>query len=324
MSDLPKDRVTAGEPPFTRTGVDYFGPFLVKRGRSEVKRYGCLFTCLTTRSIHIEVSHTLDTDSFLNALQRFIARRGEPREIRSDNGTNFVGGQAELSKSIKLWNSDKIHNFMLKKEIKWIFNTPAASHMGGVWERQIRTVRTVLKGLLNQQPLDDEGLTTLMCIVEGIVNSRPITKLSDDPRDSEPLTPNHLLLLRSGPTIPSGIFVKQDLYQRRWRQVQYLADIFWHRWLREYLPALQARQKWFVPKRNLEEGDLVLIKDDKTPRYQWPLGLIVNTYPGKDGFVRSVKVKTQIGVFDRPVDKICFLEGQVTSSHVDDTSVDPQ
>ncbi|GAA6111905.1 uncharacterized protein LOC125138838 [Tachysurus ichikawai] len=93
MADLPNSRVTPGEPPFTRVGVDYFGPFLVKKAHSELKRYGCLLTCLTMR--HLEVAHTLDADSFINALQRLIARRGPPTEIRSDNGTIFVGGLRE-------------------------------------------------------------------------------------------------------------------------------------------------------------------------------------------------------------------------------------
>ena len=150
-----------------------------------------------------------------------------------------------------------------------------------------------------------------MCLVESIVNSRPITKLSDDPKDLTPLTPNHLLLLRSSPSLPQGLFVKQDLYRRRWRQVQYLADIFWKRWLTEYLPTLQERQKWLHPKRNLRVGDLVLVRHDNTPRPRWPLGLIVNTYPGSDGLVRSVQVKTQSGVYDRPADKICLLEGEI-------------
>ena len=311
MGDLPKDRITPNEPPFTHVGVDYFGPFLVKRNRSELKRYGCLFTCLTTRAIHIEVSQSLETDSFIHALQRFITRRGEPVEIRSDNGTNFVGAQLELRRALKEWNLAQIDDFLRKKEIQWIFNPPATSHMGGVWERQIRTVRSVLLGLLQLQILDEEGLTTLMCLVESIVNSRPITKLSDDPKDLTPLTPNHLLLLRSSPSLPQGLFVKQDLYRRRWRQVQYLADIFWKRWLTEYLPTLQERQKWLHPKRNLRVGDLVLVRHDNTPCPRWPLGLIVNTYPGSDGLVRSVQVKTQSGVYDRPTDKICLLEGEI-------------
>nr|XP_055049230.1 uncharacterized protein LOC129434322 isoform X1 [Misgurnus anguillicaudatus] len=313
MADLPDSRVMPCEPPFTRVGIDYFGPFLVKKARSEIKRYGCLFTCLTTRAIHLEIAHTLNTDSFINALQRFIARRGPPSEIRSDNGTNFVGGLRELQKAISEWNQRKISDYLLQNNVKWIFNPPAASHMGGVWEQQIRTIRSILNTVLSQQAPDDEGLTTLFCCVESIVNGRPITKLSDDPSDPLPLTPNHLLLLRSGSTLPPGAFVKQDLYRRRWRQVQYLADIFWSRWLKEYLPALQQRQKWFQPKRNLQKGDLVLVLYENTPRNHWPLGLITQVYPGADGLVRTVEVKTQAGIYNRPVDKICLLEASLVS-----------
>ena len=114
----------------------------------------------------------------------------------------------------------------------------------GVWERCIRTVRKVMNALLKEQVLDDEGLSTLMCEVESIVNSRPLTKVSDDPRDLEALTPNHLLLLRSNSTLPPGLFRKEELYsRRRWRQVQYLSDVFCRRWLKEYLPSLQERQR---------------------------------------------------------------------------------
>ena len=116
MADLPASRVTPFEPPFTRVGVDYFGPFMVKRGRSNVKRYGCIFTCLSIRAVHVEVSYTLDTDSFIHALERFIARRGEPKEIWSDNGTNFVGAQKELHRAIKDWNQTRIHDHLLKRD----------------------------------------------------------------------------------------------------------------------------------------------------------------------------------------------------------------
>ena len=147
-------------------------------------------------------------------------------------------------------------------------------------------------------------------LFEGIVNSRPITKLSDDLRDTLPLTPNHLLLLRSGPELPPGIFVKQDVYKHRWRQVQYMADIFWQRWIKEYLPDLQQRQKWLNPQRNVQVGDLVLVKYENAPRCHWPLGLVTQTYPDKEGSVRSAQVKMQSGVYDRPVDKLCLLEGE--------------
>ncbi|XP_028404804.1 uncharacterized protein LOC114527371 [Dendronephthya gigantea] len=312
MADLPNDRVIPNNPPFSFVGVDCFGPFLVKRGRSLVKRYSVLFTCLTIRAIHIEIAYSLDTDSFLQSMRRFIARRGRPEIMRSDNGTNFVAGEKELRNAIDGWNQEKLHKFLLQQHIKWIFNSPTASHQGGVWERCIRTVRKVLKGLLKQQVLDEEGLTTLMCEAESIVNSRPLTKVSDDPNDAEALTPNHLLLLRSGPSFPPGMFTKEERYsRRRWRQIQYLADVFWRRWVKEYLPTLQKRQKWTKPRRNFQLGDIVLIVDENYPRCSWALGRIIEVKPGRDGYVRRVSMKTKSTVLERPINKIVLLEADV-------------
>ena len=209
MSDLPVDRVTPDKPPFSFVGVDCFGPFWVKRARSQVKRYGVLFTCLVSRAIHIEVAQSMDTNAFVNSMRRFIARRGVPEVMRSDNGSNFVSGNKELRKAISEWNERQIHEFPLQRNIKWLFNPPSGSHLGGVWERCIRTVRKILVALIKEQPLDDEGLTTLMCEVEAIINERPITKSSDDPSDAEALTPNHLLLLHPSSKLPPGVFVKR-------------------------------------------------------------------------------------------------------------------
>lgn len=134
-----------------------------------------IFTCLTLRAVHIEVANSLDTESFINALWRFIARRGKPEEIRSDNGGNFVRGERELREALKEWNQSQIHDFLLQRNIKWTFNPPTGSHHRGEWERCIRTVRKVMKALMKELVLDDEGLNTLMCEVEAIVNGRPIT-----------------------------------------------------------------------------------------------------------------------------------------------------
>ena len=140
MADLPEDRLTPA-PPFTYVGVDYFGPYVTKEGRKERKRYGALFTCLVSRAVHIEVAHSLDTDSFLQALCRFISRRGPVREIRSDNGTNFVGARRELCEALNEMDQTEITEQLRQQNVNWKFNPPAASHMGGVWERQIRTTR---------------------------------------------------------------------------------------------------------------------------------------------------------------------------------------
>ena len=153
MADLPPERLQSDKPPFSFVGVDCFGPFAVKQARSEVKRYGCIFTCLNTRAVHIEKLNTMDAESFLNGLRRFIARRGIPDKIWSDNGTNFVGGLSELRLCER-----QIKDFSLKQNIEWIFNPPGASRMGGVWERLIRTIRKVLCVVLKGSRLTDEIL----------------------------------------------------------------------------------------------------------------------------------------------------------------------
>ena len=309
MAELPAARVTPDSPPFTNTGIDYFGPIYVKQGRKEVKRYRCLFTCLAVRAVHIEVTHLLDTSSFINALRRFVSRRGVPKAIYSDNGTNFVGSERELRESIKQFNQQKIQSILVEKEIEWHFNPPLASHMGGVWERMVKSVKKVLKAVLKEQVVNDETLLTVMAEVEMILNSRPITQIHQDARDDEPLTPNHMLLLRPSGNLPPGVFDKSDVYGiRRWRQVQYLADQFWRRWLREYLPMLQVRQKWCTPRRNLQKGDLVLVVEIDAPRAKWPLGIVVQTYPDKAAWVRQVDVRVRTKCIRRPIAKLCFLE----------------
>ena len=172
MADLPEDRLTPDQPPFTTVGIDCFGPFHVWCARSLVKRYGIIFTCLAIRIVHIEVVHSLETDSFLLALRRFIVRRGQVKEIRSDNGTNFTAGERDLWWSIGVWNQERNHESLLQKDIKWTFNPAYGSHHSGVWERCIRTTRKILNALLKQQTLDNKALVTLMCEVESIINGR--------------------------------------------------------------------------------------------------------------------------------------------------------
>ena len=148
MADLPKERLTYQSYPFINVGVDYFGPFEVKLLRRTMKRWCCLFTCLTTRAIHGEVVRSLDTDSCLVAINRFIARRGKPATIISDNGTNFVGSARELREYINSWNKDQITSDLAQKNIVWKFNPPGAPHFGGVWERLVRSCKKAMVSIL--------------------------------------------------------------------------------------------------------------------------------------------------------------------------------
>ncbi|XP_032412291.1 uncharacterized protein LOC116718056 [Xiphophorus hellerii] len=308
MADLPQERVKPDKPPFLDVCVDYFGPIDVKRGRSLLKRYGVLFTCPTSRAVHLEVAHTLDTDSCINAIRRFICRRGPVSSIRSDHGTNFVGANRELKEGLAALNQSKIQKALVQDGINWHFNIPAASHHGGIWERLIRSVKSVLTSVLKQQVLDDETLQTVFCEAEAILNDRPITLVSDDPNDLEALTPNHILMLKNQPVLPPGLFQKQDLYlKRRWKQVQYMAELFWKRWITEYLPLLHERQKWMRQKRNISPGDIVLIADATAPRGCWQMGRVLAVKADGGGLVRSVQLQTKTSVLERPVTKLCLL-----------------
>ena len=307
MADLPSTRVSIGDPPFTHTGVDCFGPFYIKQRRSQVKRYGILFTCMTVRAIHVEVAPDLSLSSFINALRRFIARRGPIRSLTCDNGTNFVGAANELRREIVAWNSKVTSSYLLRHQIDWHFNPPNASHFGGVWERQIRTIRKVLLSVLGQQILTDDLLHTLLCEVEAIINGRPITTVTCDVNDLVPLSPAKLLTLREG--VKDNILVDSaDNYARkRWKQVQYLANLFWVRWRDEYVKEMQVRQKWVKQTRDLKVDDVVLVVDNSLPRGHWCLGRVVDTVRNNDGHVRRVKVRVRNNIIERPLSKLVLV-----------------
>lgn len=264
----------------------------------------------------------METDSFLNAYRRFVSRRGPVKELRCDRGTNFCGARTELEKCLKEMDQAKIKAELLKESCDWLefkFNVPKASHMGGIWERQIRTVRNVLNVILyqNGSQLNDESLLTFMCEAESIVNSRPLSVDNLGLSDSlEPLTPNHLLMVKSKVLLsPPGVFQKEDMYLRKhWRRVQHLCNEFWIRWKKEYIHALQERQKWLKPRQNLEVGDVVIVTEEETPRNCWPLARVITAVKDEDGLVRKVKVmvgnrhgKRPLATLERPVQKLIFL-----------------
>ena len=317
MADLPVDRITAGAPTFFHTGVDYFGPIQVKVLRSKVKRWGCLFTCLVTRAVHIEVSPSLEADDFINVLNRFINRRGNPEIIRSDCGTNFVGATNELKKEIERMDNLKISKSLQQKEIKWKFNPPDAPHMGGVWERLIRSIKTTLSVILCESAiLNDFTLQTVLTEIEAILNSRPLTYNSDDPNDLEPLTPNHFLLGRSSAKpLASVNYDIRSAPRQKWKQVQSMSNQFWDRWSKEYLVTLTKRSKWQTTTSSTpKDGDMVMVLEKNLVRSQWTLGRIKQTFKSSDGEVRKVDVTTKDGSYIRPLSKISLLELDSLSS----------
>ena len=218
MADLPEERVNPSLP-FTYTGMDVFGPFSTKNRRKETKRYGLVFTCYCSRAIHIEMIDDLSSDAFINGLRCFIAIRDTVSQIRSDQGSNFKGASNELKEALKEMDVDKLKQFLTSNQCEFFFNAPGSSHAGGLWEQQIRTIRSILNTTLLLCPgrLDDSSLRTLLYETMAIVNSRPLTVSNiNDPTALAPLTPNHILTMK--PTIPlppPGKFIREDMYLRK-------------------------------------------------------------------------------------------------------------
>ena len=316
MSELPIERFST-EGPFVYTGLDMFGPFHIKEGRKEHKRFVALFTCLSSRAIHLESTNCMNTDSFIQALRRFIARRGTTREIMSDNGTNFVGAANEWKKAYQDMDHCKISEFLLDQScdwVKWKKRPPTASHSGGIWERQIRSVRSVLSALLQDHSsrLNDESFRTLLAEAECIVNSRPLTVENLNDPTSLPISPMNILTMKTKVVLPPpGVFQREDIYcRKRWRHVQHLANEFWSRWQKEYLCNLQIRQKWPNKKRNFQINDVVMVKDENLPRNQWPLARVIKTFPDPiDNLVRKVQLYLPTSKSDllRPIQKLVLL-----------------
>ena len=309
MGNLPKERLAVNTPPFFNTGIDYFGPIYVKVLRSRAKRWGCVFTCMTTRAIHLEVSESLDTDSFINTLERFINRRGYPNTILSDCGSNFKGAERELKEELSKLKQDKILAHSSREGFTWKFNPPNAPHMGGAWERMVRTVKQSLRVIMKDQLVNDFTLMTIFTEVESLVNGRPLTYISEDINDLGPLTPNHFLLGRPNPNLSLVNPYEEELdLRKRWHRAQSLTNQFWKRWLREYLPTISTKPKWHNDAKTIGIGDLVLLHDVSSPRGKWPLARVVDVYPGRDGVVRVADVKTKNGTYRRPVHKLHALE----------------
>ncbi|XP_067279206.1 uncharacterized protein [Pseudorasbora parva] len=319
MADLPADRL-AQEPPFTSVGLDIFGPWTIvtrrtRGGSAESKRWAVIFTCMSTRAVHIELIESMTTSSFINALRRFFSIRGPAKLLRSDRGTNFVGACKEL----KLDTDDPfLQNYLKEKGCTWLFNPPHSSHMGGSWERLIGLSRRILDAmLLKTRPgqLTHEVLSTLMAEVMAIMNARPLLPVSTDPENPTVLTPAMILTQKmSALAAPCGNFDTSHLHEKQWKQVQCLADTFWKRWRGEYLSSLQSRRKWTENRPNIKVGDVVLLKDSQVQRNEWPVGLVVNTIPSQDAKIRKVEVKVAkqgtVKTFLRPVTEIIVLLSQ--------------
>ena len=247
-------------------------------------------------------------------LRRFIACRGCPCKIYSDNGTNFVGARRKLDKLYNFLQSqdtiESFGHFFTNRRIHWSHIPSRAPHFGGPWEATVKAAKTHLHKVLATQRLTYEEYATILAEVEAILNSRPIYPLSSQPEDGvDVLTPAHLLVgcaLKSLPRPPTSV-IQQLTSTKRWDHCKKIAADFWTRWSKEYLSLLQRRQKWRAALRDIRVGDLVLIKDQTLFVHFWPMARVIQVHPGKDGHVRVDTLHTPKGEFTRPVVKLVLL-----------------
>ncbi len=314
MGQLPADRVKAN-PAFHTVGVDTAGPFKLRRkevgGNVMVDRHIILFTCFSTRAIHLEVLNNLSTESVIMSIKELCSRRGVPRTIWSDNAKSFQKCSRELQKLYKSIDKEKLTRLCLQlpEPVSWQFIPERAPHFGGVWERMVRSVKTALRATLSRSQLEENLFRHTVTVVEGQINARPISSISEGVEDALPLTPAHLMYGRSLTQLPDNIG-RDDVKDKvgiKWRARQALSQLFWNRWKKEYLSELLGAQKWHLPQKSPQVDEVLLVAEDG-PRNMWLLGRVIDIKHGRDNLVRSCLVKTRKGVLRRPVHRLHRLE----------------
>ena len=317
MAQLPKDRVNFSRP-FSRVGIDYGGPYYIKssnlRKAPLIKCYIALFVCMVTKAVHIELVTGLSTNDFIKTLKRFIARRGNPSVIYSDNAGTFVGARTQLNELYQFFqkqdNVNAIKEFLSLNEITFKFIPARSPHWGGIWEAAIKSTKYHLNRLIGDTHFTFEDFYTVLTQIEAILNSRPLCALSNDPNDIQVLTPGHFLIGGSIMAYPDKDISNTPINRLSlYEKIKQIQQLFWKRWTVDYLNRLQHRPKWFQVSRNLKINDIVLLKDDLDYPLKWPLARIIELLPGSDDKVRAVKLQTKDGVFTRSIAKVCPLPG---------------
>ncbi|XP_058827180.1 uncharacterized protein LOC131687146 [Topomyia yanbarensis] len=312
MGQLPADRLKP-VPPFSITGVDYAGPINVvsrrTRGAVATKGYIALFVCFSTRAVHLEAVSDLTTSAFIAAFTRFSCRYGLPNKMYSDNATNLRGAARKLRELYQQINliehENQIADYFADEGIEWSFIPARSPHHGGLWEAGVKVAKSLLNKLGGDSRFTFEELSTVLSQVAACMNSRPITPLSNDPNEPQPLTPAHFLIGRTLNAVPEINQLERQIGSlNRWQYVQRVTQEFRVRWQNEYVLLLQRMVKWQHTTPNVTVGEFVLLIADNEKAKQWPIGRVVDTFPGPDGRIRVVAVKTTNGISRRDVRRI--------------------
>ena len=283
-----------------------------------------MFTCATSRMVHFKLVNDMTTEEFLLAFRRMLNRRGMCETIISDNARYFIKADKILQLSfedrrLRDLNVEKLQDFLTSRKIDWKFICPRAPERGAFWERLNRSMKEPLRKILGKSLLTYTEMNTLLTDVECTLNQRPLTYLGSDPMNPTPITPAHLALGRSLEALPSHRDDPTISTTRRYRHLQSILNHFWKRWSKEYVPNLIARKKWQQEKKVPSAGDVVLITEENTSRPKWQIARVLEGIRGKDGLVRTFRLKTAKGIVLRPIQRLHLLEPDEKDAKIDET-----
>jgi len=318
QQEAPLPALRVNDPaPFQSVAVDLFGPMMVFHDCGidncphprEAKVHCALFTCFQSRAVHLELVDDTGTEAFLNAFREFVARRGTPSTVYSDNAKGFKAASREVRQLYRSINWAKVRQDGVTRMVEWFFSTERSPHQNGLCERLVRTVKTPLRVVVGSAKLTRNQLALILHEIEAVVNNRPLATTTEDPSDWVPITPMELVNGRRLEQIPDPKSPKASTsFSHLWKRRQAILNQFWKRWSHDYLLEQSVRRIWRTPKFDDLMGKVVLIKDDHLSRNEWMIGRIVEIIPSKDGLVRNVVVKTATSRLRRAVQKLALFE----------------
>ena len=292
MGQLPIEQIQPSSP-FWTVGVDFFGPYTIRgevQKRIRGKCFGVIIVCFVSRAVYVDISHDYSTDAFLQVLRRFATLRGWPRKIWSNNSSQLVAASKELHNAIKDLSWNEIERIGVKHGVEWGFLPADAPWHNGATESLVKPVKRALNAAIGGEVTSFSELQTVMFEAAQIVNQHPIGVHPTCPEECPYLCPNDLVLGRSTSHVPQGPFLERVSNKHRLDFIQAVVERFWQRWSRDVFPSFVIRHKWHVERRNLANGDVVLIQDNNLFRGEWKKGVVTEVFPSQDGKVRWVLV----------------------------------
>ena len=304
---FPSER-TLGSSAFEVIGVDYAGPIPYRQAKNrEKKSYILLYTCSLSRVIHLELLPDMTATEFIHSFKMFIARRGRPRKVFSDNGKTFAAAATWVRKLMK---DEQVHDWLAEQRIAWQFNLSRAPWWGGQFERLVGLVKQALYKTLGKGCLYCKELQEVIIDIEIALNNRPLSYIEEDVQ-MPILTLNSLMFGQPG-VVPEEEIADIDdvVLRKRAKYVKRCKNALWERWSKEYLRGLRERHnlKHKTRDQDLKQGDVVIIKGDDRNRNKWKLGVVDQMIKGKDDVVRAVRLRAGKSFLKRPIQHLFPLE----------------